>query len=399
MIDTLVTKSMLENDISYINKLPTIALSETENELIMWLQDYHHDHDCLPTKERFEKTDYAHYWNAHLTSSPFSDIMKLTLDHLKKLWFADEFRKLQTRLETDEDVSFSDINAISKQLGQFNNTVVNDIFSVDRIDLYSHELPENVLMFNWIDIDISTGGIFPGELCLLVARPGTGKSLISFYLATQWAREGKRVLVISSEMAIQQMVSRFDAMLANFNPIIHRTKDDFTLLDQYSKEIDNELATLKSKGGNIIFPHQGTITTNMINGMLTEHNPDVLIVDGVYCVNNSSKLVTNEWQKEAAVITEIKQMGLDYNIPVFTTTQTNRQGGNSHFGLDNIAGSDYYSKVADIVIGAWPFADEISSDIELQPLKNRNGKKQGLTTLSIDWNTCTITEKILLPKT
>jgi len=397
MIDVFVTKSMLENDINYIKKLPLFSLSPTEFELVQWLEYYYKEHGALPTKERFEKSEYAHYWNEHLTSSPFSDVYQMTLDHLKNIWFNEQMRGLQTKLETTGDVEATELTALSKKLGLFTSTITNDIFTVDRSELYSHDLPKNVLMFDWFDIDYGTGGIFPGELCLLVARPGTGKSLLSFYQAVNWARKGKRVLVISSEMGIQQMVSRFDAMLANFNPLIHRTKDDFVLLDKYKIEIEKELTVLKESGGNIIYPHQGTLTTSKINGLLSEHTPDVLIVDGVYLVD-ANKRYSEGWQKEAAVITELSQLALDFNIPVFTTTHLVRAGGSSHFNLDNIAGTDYYGKVADIVIGAWPFSDEISTEIQLKILKNRNGKMIGLTTLSIDWDSCIVSEKKLEPK-
>lgn len=393
MIDTLVTKSIIENTTEYLEKMPLVGLTPTEQEMIAWLLDYNKKHGKLPTQTRFEDCEYGHYYNYRNVADPFTDIYERTLQHLKTIYFNDEIHKMQETLEAGKDISGGQLNELAKKLGMFSDVEVNDIFTVDRSKLYSHKVPDNVIMFDWIDIDSATGGIYPGEVCLMIARPGTGKSLISFYLAVNWAkREKKKVLVVSSEMAIQQMASRFDAMLASFNPLIHRMKDDFSKLDQYYKAVQKELDKIKKSGGNVIFPHQGTISVNGIRGLLNEHEPDILIVDGVYMIEHSGSF-SEGWQKEAAVITELKQVALDYDIPLFSTTQVNRSGGSSHFDLENIAGSDKYGQVADVVIGAWPFADEVQSDIELKIIKNRNGKRQGITTLSINWNESTIQEK------
>lgn len=144
---------MLENDIEHLKKLPMFSLSKTENDLVSWLVDYHESHGSLPDKERFEKTEYSHYWNTHLTGNPFTDILDMTLDHLKNVWFNDQLHQLQEKLETSGDIATSDLSNISKKLGLFTTAVVNDIFTVDRTDLYSHDLPKNVLMFDWFDID------------------------------------------------------------------------------------------------------------------------------------------------------------------------------------------------------------------------------------------------------
>lgn len=52
------------------------------------------------------------------------------------------------------------------------------------------------------------GGLYPGALCYLAARPSVGKSAFALQMARRCAEQGKGVLIISLEMSQMQIVSR-----------------------------------------------------------------------------------------------------------------------------------------------------------------------------------------------
>lgn len=67
----------------------------------------------------------------------------------------------------------------------------------------------------WPDLDqYLVGGYGPGELILLGARPGVGKTAIALEMARHVAAQGKRVLVVSREMVNSSLVRRVIAQTA-----------------------------------------------------------------------------------------------------------------------------------------------------------------------------------------
>ena len=59
------------------------------------------------------------------------------------------------------------------------------------------------------DFDDATGGFHAGELCIIAARPGVGKSALAVNVATNAAREGVPGLIISLEMSRVELASRY----------------------------------------------------------------------------------------------------------------------------------------------------------------------------------------------
>jgi replicative DNA helicase len=57
-------------------------------------------------------------------------------------------------------------------------------------------------------VDEVTGGLGPGELAILAARPGIGKSALALQWAVQAARDGAGVLVFSAEMRATRLAMR-----------------------------------------------------------------------------------------------------------------------------------------------------------------------------------------------
>ena len=58
------------------------------------------------------------------------------------------------------------------------------------------------------EFDEMTGGLQPGEMLVLAARPSMGKTALALNVAEQVARQGKGVAVFSLEMSKQQLVQR-----------------------------------------------------------------------------------------------------------------------------------------------------------------------------------------------
>lgn len=62
------------------------------------------------------------------------------------------------------------------------------------------------------DIDNVMGGLHPGEMTVLAARPGEGKSTLAWQIGEKFAERGQRVVFVSCEMSKEQIATRWWAM-------------------------------------------------------------------------------------------------------------------------------------------------------------------------------------------
>lgn len=389
MFDTLLSKSIDENNSTQLKMIPSMFMSADEIEARNFVLDYEKQHGSLPSRDRFEQTEYAHLLTNYLVSSPFTDIFDILLKNLKKRYMLEKYHDIQEKLATGKPFDYYEFITLGKELLVEPSVRVNDLFSVDRSKLY-FETEENKLLFGYQGLDLITGGIHPGEYFLIVARPGVGKSLFCFRNALKWASEGKKILMVSSEMAINQIVPRIDSMLAAFNPFEIRTKENPVKLQEYYDNVQVALDKIKAVGGNIFFTQEGFITPNLIESLINKHNPDGVIVDGVYLLGSDDGKNT-DWRTQAEIINRMKQIPMDYHLPLLASTQLKRSNKEFGFDLEDIAYSDNFGQTADAVFAMYRL-ENIPNQIELAPLKNRNGKAYGSCSLKVDWNEGTMTE-------
>jgi replicative DNA helicase len=69
--------------------------------------------------------------------------------------------------------------------------------------------------FHKLDSLLTGGGIRPGQLTIVAARPGIGKSLVAGDIARNIVRSGGGVLFVSAEMAAQEIMERHAAAMSN----------------------------------------------------------------------------------------------------------------------------------------------------------------------------------------
>ena len=76
----------------------------------------------------------------------------------------------------------------------------------------------------FVDVDrLLGGGLEPGQLCLIGARPGVGKSALAAAIAAHCAMNGQPALFVSLEMPSEQIVLRLAAAGSHVNLLRART--------------------------------------------------------------------------------------------------------------------------------------------------------------------------------
>jgi replicative DNA helicase len=167
--------------------------------------------------------------------------------------------------------------------------------------------------------DLMDGGLSGGELAVIVAASGIGKSWVLSQIGANAMKSGKNVVHYTLELSETYVGRRYDTILSGITP--HELKDR-------QEEVAQKLKLIK---GNVMikyFPPKG-ITTKKIETHIdkliqTNFKPDLIIID--YADLLRSHYVTGEstYQEAGNIYIELRGLSGEYGIPIWTASQANR---------------------------------------------------------------------------
>jgi replicative DNA helicase len=175
------------------------------------------------------------------------------------------------------------------------------------------------LSSGFADLDWHTGGFRGGDIIVLGARPGMGKTVFAGNVAV---RCGAPVLIFNLEMTARQLATRDMAGLA---------KVDFTKL-RTGRLKDDDWARITRAAGKlsdkpIFFVDSGNITVENIEGITEKahrkYGIRLLIIDYVQLVGGQGKTKREEFI--AHISRSLKNLARDLDIPILALAQLNRQ--------------------------------------------------------------------------
>ena len=288
--------------------------------------------------------------------------------------------------------SFEEIEKlISKalQLGADNN------FGYDYMkdfDARFIEKTRNPVSTSWKEIDkITKGGLGIGELCVVIAPTGAGKSHILVHLGAQALKQGKNVVHFTLELADTSVAQRYDACLTDVNLDNLREEKDF--IYEKIKNIDGQLIIKE-------YPTKSASTTTLKNHLekirQTQMEIDMIIVDyGDLLRSTITKKYSEKRHELESIYEELRGMAQEFHCPVITASQTNRSGLNAEvITMESISEAFNKCFVADLIISLSRTIKDRNCNIgRIFVAKNRNGP-DGLI-YSVFMDTGTVTIKVL----
>lgn len=226
------------------------------------------------------------------------------------------------------------------------------------------------------------GGFTRGSLNIFAGGSGSGKSLFLQNLARKWATSGLNVIYITLELSEDLVNLRLDAMVTNrgTKEVLRDVRGTAAHIGTFVKR--NKPGDLKVKK----FPEAGT-TCNTIRAYLKEYEiqegrkPDVLIIDYLDLMhpNNAKIDVSSLFTKDKYVSEEMRAIGSDWNIPVVSASQLNRQSVDApEFDHSHIAGGISKINTADNVFGIFTSMSMKERGVyQIQFLKTRSSSATG----------------------
>jgi hypothetical protein len=225
--------------------------------------------------------------------------------------------------------------------------------------------------YPWDVLNYETGGMLESEFVVFYGRPKSMKTWVLLSCACNaYDRGSRRVLVCTREMTPMQILERCICILvgAPYSAFRHGTLKDipvpeggtmrdrfYGLLDTVVK--DEEVCTLETghSKGLIITSDRADPEGGGVMGLrqkVEDHKPDLLCVDAMYLLKDEGEgRQSFKWDKQAAISRDLKDLALDFCIPVLGTNQAKRDSeerpGRS---VANVAFSDSYGQMCDLAI-------------------------------------------------
>ena len=259
----------------------------------------------------------------------------------------------------------------------FDNHIGHDYIgdAESRFDWYhtkEKRYPFDLNFFN----KITKGGVPSKTLNIALAGTGVGKSLFMCHCASNFLTQGQNVLYITLEMAEERIAERIDANLMDV------TMDD--LHDMPKQLYDNKMAKLRSKTtGQLIIKEYPTASAHsghfraLINELALKKSfkPDIVFLDYLnICASSRFKGGNiSSYFYIKAIAEELRGLAVEFNLPIFSATQTTRTGYvSTDIGLEDTSESFGLPATADFMF-ALMSNEELESlgQMKVKQLKNR----------------------------
>jgi len=235
--------------------------------------------------------------------------------------------------------------------------------------------------------DILRGGLGKGEIGVVTANTGVGKSHWLTCVGANAMRHGKNVIHYTFELSEEAVGLRYDSNLCNIpsNEVCDR-KDEVT-----SSYEDCELGRLIIKEYPTGTASVITIRNHLDKLLLKNFKPSVIIVDYAD-IMRSTRSYDSLRHELKLVYEELRNLAMELNVPVWTASQANRDSANSDIvGLENMSEAYGKAMVADVVISlSRKPAEKATGAGRLYIAKNRAGRDGLVFPINIDTARSTI---------
>lgn len=228
----------------------------------------------------------------------------------------------------------------------------------------------NPITTGWTEIDgICKGGVGSGELGVVIAPTGAGKSMVLVHLGTEALKLGKTVIHYTLELADSVVASRYDSCLTGIE-----IRDLYTFKEQIYDSVQNLAGKLIVKEYPTKSASTNTLKLHLEKLKMRGIQPDMIIVD----YGDLLKPISSQREKRQELETiyeELRGIAQENNCPVWTASQTNRSGLNAEvITMESISEAFNKCFVADFICSvSRTVEDKASNGGRIFVAKNRNG--------------------------
>jgi replicative DNA helicase len=297
-----------------------------------------------------------------------SDYIKETsLDFCKKQKFKEAIIKSAKLLQNS---SFDEIKGVIDQalkLGADNNFGHDYIKDFEARFVPKFRFPVST---GWKQMDnISGGGLGKGELGVVIAPTGAGKSMVLAHLGAQAIEAGKCVVHYTLELQDTVTANRYDSCLTGI---------EIKNLLKHKEEVLEKISGIEGRLIVKEYPTKTATTQTIMNHLekLVCRGIDIGMVIVDYADLLRPVRQRNEKRTELeSIYEELRAVAQTYECPVWTASQTNRSGLNAEVvTMESISEAFNKCFVADFIFSlSRTVEDKNTNTGRVYIAKNRNG--------------------------
>lgn len=238
-------------------------------------------------------------------------------------------------------------------------------------------MSRNCVKTNWTEIDtIMDGGLAAGELGIITACAGAGKSWILAKLGVEAMKQGKNVVHFTLELNENYVGLRYDACFTGIDFQNIRNNVDIV-----KKKIADVPGKLKIKYFPIKTVSAHSLKSHCERLAILGTKVDLIIVDYADILRPSqSERNSNSYSEAGGIYEELRGVAGELQVPIWSASQSNR----CHHILDTVVIDGMIQKIGDVKVG-----DKILTHVgykkvtrvfpvEIQPvykIKTKSGKE------------------------
>ena len=293
----------------------------------------------------------------------------------------DIFKMLQQKLIILEDTPIEEtVNGIESEIkaimqrNEKQDTFIEQLSkTVEQIEKNYNDRNDYSLYTGLTDLDDKTLGLHNGELTIIGARPGVGKTTFALQIAQRIAKENKKVAIISLEMSDVQLIQKIISKKSSVNSYRMRSGN---LEDGDWKKIAEAIGEISELPLKII--------TNALNiqkiervirNLKNKDELDLVVIDYIQLIKNRGRF-NNREQEVADISRTLKLLSLELNIPIIALCQLNRNANQSEPTLADLRESGSIEQDADNVLFLYQEKEQETPvvDVTLKIAKQRTGE-------------------------
>ena len=324
--------------------------------------------DAVDGATKIQARDFlARIYRAELAVEGSEYIKRTALDFCKKQKLKEAILRSVKLLEDASYDEISDVINEAIKLGDDNN------FGYDYLKDFEERFQikaRNPVATGWKQIDgLIKDGMGMGELGVVIAPTGAGKSMVLVHLGTQALQAGKTVIHYTLELQDTVIGNRYDSCLTGVRLgelAVFKEKIYEKVSELKGKLIIKEYPT-KSASTKTIFNHLQRLKKRGIEA-------DMIIID--YADLLKPKVNRKEKRMELeSIYEELRGLGQQFKAVVWTASQTNRSGLNAEvITMESISEAFNKCFVADFIFSvSRTVQDKRANTGRLFVAKNRNG--------------------------
>jgi len=291
--------------------------------------------------------------------------------HLKKHMQLDLLKKAAMNLDKDEvmekmaddwrDIMMLDVSGRNQE-------IINVLDDTEYKRKALSTLYENTIPTGFPAVDaLNSGGLAKGELGIIVAASGTGKTLVLTNLATNYVKLKYNVLFIALEELENRMILKFEQSM------LRVSRSQILTGARLNEENFNMYQTVYKKNrdklGNLFFARYSpnTITPAKVEQLISDVkirqgiDIDVVLIDYPDLLRNP-KATGNEAEDGGRLFEEMRRIAQDFSVAMWTASQMNRTAYNALIRTaEHMEGAHRKKNAAELVLAVNQLPEEYSA--------------------------------------